>query len=75
MRLSETVTTEIVPLAHGRTRGYSSGRPGSASGLGENRGAFELRRRRNAVVDLFYLAIGVIGFLVLWAVVKLCERV
>jgi hypothetical protein len=28
-----------------------------------------------AVLDLFYLAIGVAGFLALWAIVKLCDRV
>jgi len=27
------------------------------------------------VLDLFYLAIGILGFLALWAIVKLCERV
>ncbi len=31
--------------------------------------------RRHTVLDLFYLAIGVVGFLALWAIVKLCERV
>ena len=30
---------------------------------------------RAAVLDLFYLAIGAAGFLGLWAIVKLCERV
>ena len=32
-------------------------------------------RRRNAVLDLFYLAIGAVGFLALWAIVRLCDRV
>jgi len=32
-------------------------------------------RRRDAVLDLFYLAIGVVGFLALWAIVRLCDRV
>jgi len=27
------------------------------------------------MLDLFYLATGVIGFLALWAIVKLCDRV
>jgi len=27
------------------------------------------------MLDLFYLAIGVLGFLALWGVVKACDRV
>jgi len=27
------------------------------------------------VLDLFYLAIGTVGFLVLWAIAKACDRV
>ena len=30
---------------------------------------------RTPMLDLFYLAIGVVGFLALWGIVKACERV
>ena len=37
--------------------------------------AAESRRRRLAVLDLFYLVIGIVGFLALWGITKGCERV
>jgi hypothetical protein len=30
--------------------------------------------REASVLDLFYLAIGVLGFLALWGIAKACER-
>jgi hypothetical protein len=31
--------------------------------------------RSAPVLDLFYVAIGVLGFVALWAIVKICDRV
>jgi hypothetical protein len=30
--------------------------------------------RRISVLDLFYLAIGVVGFVALWGIAKACDR-
>ena len=35
----------------------------------------ELCKRRDPMLDLFYLAIGVVGFLALWGITKACDRV
>jgi hypothetical protein len=32
-------------------------------------------KRESPMLDVFYLAIGVVGFLALWAIAKLCDRV
>jgi hypothetical protein len=32
-------------------------------------------RRDHSVLDLLYLAIGTIGFVLLWAIAKACDRV
>ena len=31
--------------------------------------------RRNLMLDAFYLVIGAVGFLALWAITKACDRV
>jgi hypothetical protein len=31
-------------------------------------------RRRRAVLDLFYVALGIAGIVALWGVAKMCER-
>jgi hypothetical protein len=32
-------------------------------------------KTREPMLDLFYLVIGVVGFLALWAITKACDRV